>query len=228
MELLSVNLGRATASEHTDHADGLTGIGKRPVDGPVEVRDPGPQGTGGSGLAGDEICELRHHGGTHQAVYAYAREDLDRWEAELGRPLCNGEFGENFTTAGLDVNGARIGERWRVGDSLLLEVTSSRIPCRTFAGVLDERRWVKRFTAAAVPGAYLRVVEPGTVRAGDAIEVVHRPAHEVTVSVQFRAITLERDLLPGLLAAGAALHPDTRRTVQTYLAKTGRDGVNAR
>ncbi|MCX5204766.1 MOSC domain-containing protein [Streptomyces sp. NBC_00237] len=221
MELLSVNVGRATASEHTDQAEGLTGIGKRPTEGPVEVGDPGPKGTGGSGVAGDEICELRHHGGTHQAVYAYAREDLDRWEAELGRPLRNGEFGENFTTEGLDVNGARIGERWKVGDSLVLEVTSSRIPCRTFAGALDEKGWVKRFTAAAVPGAYLRVVEPGTVRAGDLIEVVHSPAHDVTVSMQFRAVTLERELLPGLLAAGDALHPEARRKALTYVEKRG-------
>jgi MOSC domain-containing protein YiiM len=221
MELLSVNLGRATASDHTDQAEGLTGIGKRPAEGPVEVRDPGPKGTGGSGVAGDDVCDLRHHGGTHQAVYAYAREDLDGWEAELRRPLRGGEFGENFTTAGVDVNGARIGERWKVGDSLVLEVTASRIPCRTFAGALDRKGWVKRFTEAAVPGAYLRVVEPGTVRAGDRVEVVHRPAHDVTVTMHFRAHTLERALLPRLLEAGDALPPTTRERVLAYLEKQG-------
>ncbi|MFJ2739070.1 MOSC domain-containing protein [Streptomyces sp. NPDC087440] len=223
MELLSVNLGRATASEHTDQPDGVTAIGKRPAPGPVEVRDPGPKGVGGSGVAGDEVCDLRHHGGTYQAVYAYAREDLDRWEAELGRPLRGGEFGENFTTVGLDVNGARIGERWKVGDSLVLEVTSSRIPCRTFAGALDEKGWVKRFTAAAVPGAYLRVVEPGTVRAGDRVEIVHRPEHDVTVTMHFRAHTLERELLPRLLEAGDALPPSARERALTYLEKQGPD-----
>ncbi|MFJ6696007.1 MOSC domain-containing protein [Streptomyces sp. NPDC091272] len=221
MELLSVNTGRAAASEHTDHPSGLTGIGKRPVEGPVEVREPGPGGTGGSGLAGDDVCDLRHHGGTRQAVYAYAREDLDRWEGELGRPLRGGEFGENFTTVGVDVNGARLGERWRVGADLVLEVTASRIPCRTFAGALNEDKWVKRFTAAAVPGAYLRVVEPGAVRAGDRIEVVHRPAHDVTVAMHFKAYTLERNLLPRLLAAGDVLSPYTREKALAHLEKYG-------
>jgi MOSC domain-containing protein YiiM len=218
MKLLSVNTGRATASEYTDQPEGLTGIGKRPVEGPVEVRDPV---AGGSGLVGDDVCDLRYHGGTRQAVYAYAREELDLWEAELERPLSNGEFGENFTTLGVDVNGARLGERWRVGKDLVLEATASRIPCRTFAGALDEKRWVKRFTAAAVPGAYFRVVEPGLVRAGDPIEVVHRPAHDVTVAMHFRAYTLERELLPRLLDAGDVLSPYTREKALASLEKQG-------
>src|SRR5262245_47940942 len=108
--VLSVNLGRARPSSHTDV--GLTGIDKRPVDHPVEVRAPGPKHGGlGGGLVGDAVCDRRVHGGDDQAVYAYAREDLDSWAARLGRPLGNGSFGENITTAGLDITGARIGER---------------------------------------------------------------------------------------------------------------------
>ncbi len=185
MKLLSVNLGRAAAVPYTDHPEGVTGIDKRPVEGAVRVTAPGSKGTGASGLAGDAVCDTRHHGGTDQAVYAVAREDLDDWERELGRPLPNGSFGENLTTAGVDVSGALIGERWRIGPGLVLEVTSGRIPCRTFQGHLGEKRWVKRFTEKAAPGAYLRVVEPGEIRAGDPVEVVHRPGHGVTVALQF-------------------------------------------
>lgn len=161
MRLLTVNTGRPKAVPYTDAPAGVTGIDKRPADGPVRVADPGPKGTGGSGLAGDSVCDLRHHGGSDQAVYAFAREELDAWERELGHPLANGAFGENLTTRGVDVSGARIGERWRIGAGLVLEVTSGRIPCRTFAGHVGEERWVKRFTQAAAPGAYLRVIEPG-------------------------------------------------------------------
>ncbi|MCO8302521.1 MOSC domain-containing protein [Streptomyces hygroscopicus] len=215
--VLTVNLGRAMKTDHTDCPAG-TGIDKRPVDGPVRVAPPGPKGQGASGLAGDTVCDTRHHGGDDQAVYAYAREDLDTWERELGRELSNGVFGENLTTSGIDVSGARIGERWRVGSGLLLEVTSPRIPCRTFAGWLGERGWVKRFTQAAVPGAYLRVLEPGEVRSGDPVEIVHRPDHEVTVAFLFRAETLERELLPRVLAAGDALHPEARKAALKYRA----------
>ncbi|MGV9704644.1 MOSC domain-containing protein [Streptomyces sp. NPDC003483] len=221
MQLLSLNLGRARAVPYTDRAVGVTGIDKRPVTGPVRVSAPGPKGVGASGLAGDTVCDLRHHGGDDQAVYAVAREDLDDWERELGRPLANGAFGENLTTLGLDVSGARIGERWRVGAELVLEVTSGRIPCRTFQGHLGEPGWVKRFTHRAAPGAYLRVIESGEIRAGDPIEVVHRPGHEVTVAVEFRAMTTERELLPGLLAAGAALHPEALAAAEKYVARRG-------
>ncbi|MGW4137026.1 MOSC domain-containing protein [Streptomyces mirabilis] len=221
MKLLSLNIGRPRAVPYTDQPEGVTGIDKRPVDGPVRVTAPGPKGVGASGLAGDAVCDLRHHGGNDQAVYAVAREDLDDWGRELGRPLASGAFGENLTTQGLDVSGARIGERWRVGSEVVLEVTCGRIPCRTFQGHLGEQRWVKRFTQKGAPGAYLRVIEPGDIRAGDPIEVVHRPDHEVTVALAFRAETTERALLKRVLAAGDALHPELLEMAEKYVARHG-------
>jgi MOSC domain-containing protein YiiM len=213
--ILSVNVGRATPSDHT--TPGVTGIDKRPVDGPVEVRPPGPSGRGGSGVAGDDVCDLRHHGGEDKAVYAFAREDLDEWEPKLGRDLPDGTFGENLTTAGIDLADARIEERWRIGDELLLEVVQPRIPCRTFAGWLAERGWVKTFTRRGRPGAYLRVLEPGRVRAGDELRVEHRPDHDVTIGVFFRAVTTEPDLLAGLLAV-RTLVPEAREKAERYTA----------
>jgi MOSC domain-containing protein YiiM len=189
----SVNVGRARPTEFS--TPGVTGIDKRPVAGPVAVHAPAE----GSGLAGDAICDLRHHGGPDQAVYAYAVEDLADWARELDRELPPGVFGENLTTEGLDVNGALIGERWRIGDELLLEVSSPRIPCRTFQGWLGENGWLKRFSQRALPGAYLRVIEPGRVAAGDVVRVVHRPDHGLDLTTVFRAVTLEPELLPLLL-----------------------------
>ncbi|WP_327700292.1 MOSC domain-containing protein [Streptomyces sp. NBC_00459] len=220
MKVLSVNVGRAQSVPYTDHPDG-TGIDKRPVDGPVRVSAPGLKGFAGSGLAGDSICSKEHHGGDEQAVYAVAREDLDDWERELGRPLRDGMFGENLTTRGLDVSGALIGERWRVGAEVVLEVTSGRVPCATFQGHMGEKRWVKRFTERGAPGAYLRVIEPGAIRAGDPVEIVHRPDHEVTVALYFRALTTERTLLPRLLTAGAALNSVAAVRAHEYVKKYG-------
>ncbi|MEU4045365.1 MOSC domain-containing protein [Streptomyces antibioticus] len=221
MRLLSVNLGRPKSVPYTDNPQGVTGIDKQPVEGPVRVAAPGPKGVAGSGLAGDAVCDLRHHGGDDQAVYAVAREDLDDWERELGRTLGNGAFGENLTTEGLDASGARIGERWRIGPTVVLEVTGGRIPCRTFQGHLGEKGWVRRFTQKAATGAYLRVIEPGEIRAGDAIEIVHVPDHEVTARMEFQATTTHRELLPRLLEAEDALHSETRAAVHKYLAKYG-------
>lgn len=185
-----------------------TAIDKRPVQGPVRIEP--------LGVAGDEVADRRHHGGLDQAVYAFAREDYAHWEAELGRPLAAGAFGENLTTVGLDVQGARIGERWQVG-GCLLEVTDVRIPCQTFADFIGEQHWVRRFTEHGVPGAYLRVIEPGEVRAGDSITVAETRPHDLTVGYAFRAATVEPALLPAL-AGEARLGRGLAGRVQKYLA----------
>lgn len=216
MRILSVNIGVPRSNPWKKL--GATGIDKRPVDGPVAVTAPGPKGDGAVGLAGDRVYDVKHHGGTDQAVYAYAREDLDAWEPRLGRTLGNGVFGENLTTAGLDVNAALIGERWRIGDALVLEVSCPRIPCATFQGWLERSGWIKEFTLAAVPGAYLRVITPGEVRAGDPVAVVSRPEHDVTVALAFRAFTREPELLPRLTVADA-LPAEDRAIVRKRLAR---------
>jgi MOSC domain-containing protein YiiM len=204
----SVNLGRPRPNPHK--RVGWTGIGKEPTGELVQVRAPGPKTTGlGSGLLGDFIGDGKHHGGDDQAVYAFQREDLDGWERRLGRELPNGFFGENLTTLGLDVNDARIGERWQIGDEVVLQVTAPRIPCSTFRGWMGEKAWAKIFTTAGRPGAYLRVIAPGTIRAADPIEVIDRPDHQVSITMMFKATTTERELLPRLLAAEAYLDPET-------------------
>jgi MOSC domain-containing protein YiiM len=201
--VLSVNLARVRANP--DAPSRPTGIDKAGTPEAVLVRAPGPMREGlGSGLVGDTIGNQKLHGGDDQAVYAYAREDLDEWAARLSLPLANGMFGENFTTSGVDVTHARIGERWRVGTAgLVLEVSAPRTPCRTFSAFLGIDDWIKTFTNAGKPGAYLRVISPGAVRAGDTIDIEDRPDHDVTIGLVFRAKMSDPSLLPQLLAADA-------------------------
>jgi MOSC domain-containing protein YiiM len=185
-----------------------TAIDKRAVEGAVPLKS--------SGLAGDVQCDRAHHGGVYAAVYAYADEDAAWWAHELGREISPGLFGENFRTSGVDVTGAEIGERWQVGvpgEGVLLEVTGVRTPCRTFQERMAEPRWVKRFAERNALGAYLRVLTPGSVAAGDDISVVHRPGHGVTLGdVGNRA---EPGTMTRLLEAADRLdldlHPGLRR-----------------
>lgn len=188
-QVVSVNVGRTV-----DVPWGKlkrSAIDKRPVTGAVGVHR--------LGLEGDEIADQVNHAGPDQAVYAYAVEDLDTWAAEAGRTFRHGEFGENLTTRGIDLTNARAGDRWRVG-STLLEIAGVRIPCSVFQGFVDEKQWVKRFTLARMPGPYFRVLEEGSVQAGDEIEVVEQRDHEITMEFLFRALTTERQLVPRLAA----------------------------
>ena len=201
-KVLSVNLARARTNPDARARGVMTGIDKVATPEAAMVRAPGPKR--GSGLVGDAIGNQKLHGGDDQAVYAYAREDLDTWETEVARPLSNGMCGENLTTVGVDVTQARIGERWRIGsDGLVLEVSAPRTPCRTFAAFLAQDHWVKTFTRAGKPGAYLRVISPGAVRAGDSITVDHRPDHDVTLALAFRPRPSAPARLRTLLAADA-------------------------
>ncbi|MFF2316299.1 MOSC domain-containing protein [Arthrobacter sp. NPDC058097] len=156
---------------------GVTAIDKRPVDGPVKVHK--------LGLHGDVQASRIHHGGEDQALYAYSQADADYWIGELQRELPPGIFGENLRVAGIETTGAVIGERWRIGLEVEVEVTSPRVPCATFQRRMDETQWVKRFAEAGRVGAYLRVVKTGSVQAGDHIHRLFVPKHGVTIGRWF-------------------------------------------
>ena len=184
-QVISVNTGRAVKVGWAGRVQ-RTAIEKHPADGAVHV--------GRLGLDGDEQADLENHGGPEQAIYVYAREDLDWWAGQLSRAVRDGLFGENITTAGLDVTNALIGERWRLGTAEV-QVTSCRIPCGTFRSWTGEKGWVKRFAQAGRPGAYLRVLAEGIVRPGDPVTVLSRPAAGVTVAESMRAYYGDRELM---------------------------------
>jgi len=192
-QVVSVNVGRPKLLLINGQPN-KTGIDKQPIDGPVELRD--------DAVAGDAVVDREHHGGYDKAVYAYASEDYAWWSGELGRELGPGAFGENLTTSGIAIAEARIGERWRVG-SALLEVSEPRQPCSTLGAKMGDQRFVRRFAKALRLGTYMRIIEPGVVAAGDAIDVVDRPDHEVTVGLLGRVLFEDSSLGPQVLAAGA-------------------------
>ncbi|MFM8367109.1 MAG: MOSC domain-containing protein [Candidatus Nanopelagicaceae bacterium] len=182
-KVLTVNVAAVVHEGAWTGSEGKTGIDKRPVNGAIRFTD--------NGLAGDVVVDKKHHGGFDKAVYAYASEDAKWWERQIGVEINNGAFGENLTTEGIDVNGALIGERWRIGN-VLLEVSEPRIPCRVFAGFWDRPTLIKDFTAALRPGSYLRIIEEGEIKAGDLIRVEFKPQHEVTIRDLFAAKSGER------------------------------------
>lgn len=188
-ELVSINTGKCVESDWVKRR-GRTAIEKLPVHTGIQVTK--------LGLKGDEQA-ADFHGGTLQAVYAYAQEDLDWWAEQLGRPLRHGMFGENLDLVDFDVSNACLAEKWRVGE-VLLEVMAPRMACGTFGAWMGEKAWAKRFNNARRPGAYLRVLEEGLVFPGDPVEVVWRPEKRVSVSEAVGAILDEQDILQRILS----------------------------
>ena len=187
--VLSVNVGTPRELEWLGRVE-TTSIWKSPVEGRVAVR--------GVNIAGDDQANREFHGGPEKAVYAYAREDTDWWEKELGRSLEHGVFGENLTVQGVDVTGAVVGERWAVG-SVVLEVAQPRIPCWKLGARMGDAAFPVHFAAAGRPGAYLRIVEEGEIGAGDEISVGERPEHGLAVGDVARIFHQERGRARALL-----------------------------
>jgi MOSC domain-containing protein YiiM len=190
-KLLSVNVGSPREIEWLGRRE-ATSIWKSPVDGRLPVR--------GVNVAGDDQADREVHGGPDKAIYAYAREDIDWWEREIGRELENGNFGENLTMSGLDVTGAVVGERWEVG-SAVLEVAQPRIPCWKLGARMEDPSFPVHFAAAGRPGAYLRIVEEGEIGAEDEIRVGEKPEQGLTVGDVARIYHQERGRCALLLEA---------------------------
>ena len=175
--VISLNIG---AIRHVDWQGRAvtTGIWKSPVAGRVALR--------GVNFAGDDQADRTVHGGPDKAVYAYAREDYDFWRS-TGMDTAPAYFGENLTTEGIDLTAAIVGERWAVG-STVLEVAQPRLPCYKLGIRVGDATFLKRFLVAQRVGAYLRVIEEGDVGSGDAIEVISRPAHGITLRNMVQAL----------------------------------------
>jgi MOSC domain-containing protein YiiM len=188
--VLSVNVGTAREFKYGGRP-ARSAIWKSPVVGRVAVR--------GVNLAGDDQADRRAHGGPDKVVYAYTVEDARWWQQQIGRSLEYGEFGENLSTEGIEVNDALVGERWQIG-ATVLEVSEPRIPCWRLGVRMNDKMFPRQFIEALRPGTYLRLIVEGSVGAGDAIRVVERPAHGLTIRDVFRIYTRDRDEVPRLLA----------------------------
>ena len=215
--VISVNVGTVREFDYGGRP-AKSAIWKSPVSGRVAAR--------GVNLAGDEQADRRAHGGPDKAVYAYAIEDTRWWERNIGRALGYGEFGENLTTEGIEVNDALVGERWQVGTAVL-EVSEPRVPCWRLGVRMNDKMFPRRFTEALRPGPYLRIVVEGDVGAGDEIRVVERPGHDLTIRDVFRIYTRDRDEVDRLLAV-PRMSESWRRWAQEFLQKTkGRSAGSA-
>jgi MOSC domain-containing protein YiiM len=208
-KVLAVSVGTVREFEY-DGRPAKSAIWKSPVEGRIAAR--------GVNLAGDDQADRKAHGGPDKAVYAYAVEDTRWWEQVIGRSLAFGEFGENLTSEGIEVNDALVGERWRIGTTVL-EVSEPRIPCWRLGVRMNDKTFPRRFTEAMRPGAYLRIVVEGDVGAGDEIRVVERPDHDLSVRDVFRIYTRDRHEAGRLLAV-PRMSESWRRWASDWLQKT--------
>jgi MOSC domain-containing protein YiiM len=215
-KVLSVNVGRPREFEYNGRP-AKSAIWKSPVGGRIAVR--------GVNLQGDDQADRKAHGGPDKAAYAYAIEDEEWWGEQLGRSLQHGEFGENLTTEGVAVNDALVGERWEIGTAVF-EVSEPRVPCWRLGVRMNDQMFVRRFTEALRPGAYLRIIAEGALGAGDEIRVIQRPDHDLTIRDVFRIYTRDRDEVGRLLTV-PGMSESWRTWAENWLqkAKSGAEHV---
>jgi MOSC domain-containing protein YiiM len=206
--VLSVNVGGVREFEYAGRR-AKSAIWKSPAVGRIAAR--------GENLVGDDQADRTAHGGHDKALYAYAVEDARWWEQVIGRALAYGEFGENLSTEGIDVNDALVGERWQIGTTLL-EVSEPRIPCWRLGVRMNDEKFPRRFTEALRSGAYLRIIVEGDVGARDEIRVVERPDHDLTIRDVFRIYTRDRAEAERLLAV-PQMSESWRRWAADFLHK---------
>ncbi len=206
-KVLSVNVGMPVPFEHTGPK--VTGIFKRPQSAPVWIS--------ATGLEGDAICDVEHHGGADQAVYVYGQPDYDHWSSDIGKVLEPGTFGENLTLASFESAAINIGDHLVCG-SLVLEATSPRIPCRTFAARMEDKFFVKKFLAANRPGVYCRVIAEGSVQSGDEFTYIPFTGERIPV-VELNDKWNRSDLQPGEMRRFLAtpIHEKSRRQWEALL-----------
>ncbi|HJD79188.1 MAG TPA: MOSC domain-containing protein [Corynebacterium pollutisoli] len=222
MNAIVVSTNLAVPRPDPGGAPRVSGIDKHPEPF-IDVFTPGPSYGDGPGVVGDTVGDTQHHGGAQKAVYAFAREELDHWEERLGRGLPDGSFGENLTTQGVDLAGLLINQRVRIGDAEL-EVSIPRQPCRTFAGWLQEKGWVRTFSERGRCGAYFRVVVPGRISAGDEIVLLDAPAHDITMLTAFRGAQGDKGAAARIVEA-ECLPPMYHERMVTLVGTTpGADG----
>ncbi|MEQ9634959.1 MAG: MOSC domain-containing protein [Devosia marina] len=204
--LIAACVGKA---EHIEGYSPLTGINKQPVAGPVSI--------GMQGIAEDAILDRKHHGGRDQAIYVYFQGDYEWWARE-GVAATPGLFGENLVIAGPTSASTAIGDRYTIGN-VVLEVTYHRTPCMTFAARMGDKLWVKRFHRANRPGAYCRVLEPGTVAAGMAVTSAPYAGERITVS-ELMEFDLAKDIPLDFMrrAVTTPIREKTRFKYETRLA----------
>jgi len=183
-QVVSVNVGQPRTVNWHDR-DVTSAIWKQPVTGRRWFR--------GVNVDGDDQADRRVHGGPTKAVYAYAAEDYAWWGATLSVDLEPGTFGENLTVSGIELADRGVGERWRIG-SAVLRVTEPRIPCFKLGMRMGDAEFVHQFADAARPGSYLAIEIEGEVGAGDPIDLLDRPDHDVTIGTVERAYHGHREL----------------------------------
>ncbi|WP_182346374.1 MOSC domain-containing protein [Tomitella gaofuii] len=169
-------------------------LGKRPRAGAVRLEE--------LGFGGDAQADRENHGGTEKAVLVYPAEHYPEWERELGRDISDRGLGENLRVSGVggvawDERAVMPGDVYRVGTALV-RVTAPRRPCYKLGLAHGHTQMPVRVQATGRTGFYLAVLEPGEVRAGDAVQVVERARHGVTALEVNRVMNVDKQDAVGI------------------------------
>lgn len=212
MKLVSVNVSLPKEVDFNGQRIS-TGIFKKPVTGQVRV--------GRTNLADDGQADLTVHGGEHKAIYVYPHEHYNWWQEQLQRDnFPYGQFGENFTVEGLLEDTVHIGDQFRIGSSVVVQVSQPREPCFKLGIRMGQADFPKQFLASGRVGFYLRVLSEGEIQAGDTIEMIQSDPEKISIQEAWSLMYVDRNNLSNIrrLLTVKALAPQWRSSFEKRLA----------
>ncbi len=209
MKVISTNLGKPTKIVWNGKKT-MTGIYKYPVDKPLYLDAEDVQG--------DTVVDRKYHGGIYKACYLFAADNYPYWKAKYPHLEWDwGMFGENLTIDNLDESQIRIGSIYKLG-SALVQITQPREPCYKLGIRFKDQNILKQFIDHGFPGTYVRVLQPGTVRVGDSMQLAEASKNPLTVQEFYRLLfskTKDLDVLE-LAIKNEALPPNKREKLKKW------------
>lgn len=192
MKVVATNIGKAVEIEWNGKKE-MTGMYKYPVDEPILL--------GLEDVEKDDVMDRKYHGGLEKACYLYSADHYSYWQKKYpATEMGWGFFGENITVEGLNESAIRIGDNYRIGEALV-QVTQPRQPCYKLGIRAGAPEIVRDFWNSPFPGVYLRVLEPGSVRTGDTMQLVEQGTEALSLADVFALFTSERNNIPKLRQA---------------------------
>lgn len=178
-KILSFNTGGPVTMEWEGKSV-LSSMRKESVPGPLVVHE--------DRIEGNSFANPNYHGTPDSVLYAFGMSSAEIFMKELG----GGEYkagatGETISLDHLDETQVSVGDIFRFGE-VLAQATYPRIPCGKVNFRMQHPRGQQAMKDCGRSGVYFKILRPGKISLGDAVERTEQAKHRVPISELYEKI----------------------------------------